>query len=107
LLGVDAVRDVGLLGSAAARPATTLGGHDAYPDLAEKAAALLQSIVTNHPLVDGNKRLGWLAAATFVELNDASVLSASNDAVVDLVVLVADGRRDVPAITAALRKWML
>ena len=47
------IRDVGLLGSAAARPQTTVFGHDAYPDIISKAAALLQSIVNNHPLVDG------------------------------------------------------
>jgi death-on-curing protein len=52
------IRDVGLLGSAAARPRTTVFGADAYPDLWTKAAALLDSIVNNHALVDGNKRLG-------------------------------------------------
>ena len=58
LLGVRlAVRDVGLLGSAVARPQTTVGGSDAYPDIWTKAAALLQSIVNNHALVDGNKSL--------------------------------------------------
>lgn len=71
-----------------------------------KAAALLHSIVTSHPLDDGNKRLGWLAAATFLELNGASVLAAPNDAAVDLVVRVAEGRRDVPAIATALRRWI-
>ena len=63
------IRDLGLLGSAAARPQATAFGQDAYPDLVTKAAALLQSIVNNHALVDGNKRLGWLAAAVFLELN--------------------------------------
>ena len=51
------IRDVGLLGSAAARPATEVFGREAYPDLASKAAALLQSITGNHPLIDGNKLL--------------------------------------------------
>ena len=60
------VRDVGLLGSAIARPRTTVGGQDAYPTSWLKAAALLQSIVNNHVLVDGNKRLGWLATAVFL-----------------------------------------
>ncbi len=59
------IRDIGLLGSAVARPQTTLFGEDAYPDLWTKAAALLHSIVKNHALVDGNKRLGWLACAVF------------------------------------------
>ena len=63
------IRDVGLLASAVARPQTTVGGEDAYPTIWLKAAALLQSVVGNHALVDGNKRLGWLSAAVFLELN--------------------------------------
>ncbi len=59
------VRDIGLLGSAASRPQTTAFGADAYPDIWTTAASLLYSVVNNHSLVDGNKRLGWLATATF------------------------------------------
>ena len=97
------VRDIGLLGAAAARPQASAFGEDAYPDAWTKAAALLHSVVNNHPLVDGNKRLGWLATAVFLELNDASVSSASNDAVYDLVMTVASTDIDVDAIAAALR----
>ena len=90
LLGEPApIRDLGLLGSAAARPRTTAFGEDAYPDVWSKAAALLHSIVNNHPLVDGNKRLGWLATAVFLELNHRSVLEATNDEVFELVMGVA------------------
>jgi len=92
LLGTPApVRDLGLLGSAAARPQTTAFGEDAYPDIWTKAAALLHSLVNNHPLIDGNKRLGWLATAVFLELNEKSVLAATNDEVYDLVIDVAAG----------------
>jgi death on curing protein len=83
------IRDLGLLGSAVARPRATAFGEDAYPDLWTKAAALLQSIVNNHPLVDGNKRLGWLATAVFLEINGVSATKASNDDVYDLVMEVA------------------
>ncbi|MGE3619955.1 MAG: type II toxin-antitoxin system death-on-curing family toxin [Acidimicrobiia bacterium] len=83
------VRDIGLLGSAVARPQTTIGGHDAYPTVWAKAAALLQSVVANHALVDGNKRLGWLSTAVFLELNEASVVDATNDEVHALVMRVA------------------
>ena len=83
------IRDVGLLGSAVARPQTTIGLDDAYPTIWLKAAALLQSIVNNHALIDGNKRLGWLATAVFLEINGASVARATNDEVVDLVMAVA------------------
>lgn len=83
------IRDFGLLGSAVARPSTTAFGHDAYPDLVTKAAALLQSIVNNHALIDGNKRLGWLATAVFLELNGRTTSTISNDDVFDLVIWVA------------------
>jgi len=97
------VRDVGLLGAAVARPQTTAFGEDAYPDLWTKAAAFFQSIVKNHPLVDGNKRLGWVATAVFLELNGVPAAAVLNDAVHDLVVTVAAGQIDI-ADTAALLK---
>ena len=96
------VRDVGLLASAVARPQTTVGGDDAYTTIWGKAAALLQSIVGNHALVDGNKRLGWLATAVFLEINGASVSHASNDDVFELVMEVASSRLDLAQITARL-----
>lgn len=104
LLGDPApVRDMGLLGSAAARPQTTAFGEDAYPDVWTKAAALLHSIVNNHALIDGNKRLGWLATAVFLELNEASVRAASNDDVYDLVIAVAAEDKPLEEIASALR----
>lgn len=96
------IRDVGLLGSAVARPQTTVGGQDAYPTIWLKAAALLQSIVNHHALIDGNKRLGWLATAVFLELNDASVAHATNDEVYDLVISVASTKATVGDIAARL-----
>jgi death-on-curing protein len=98
------IRDVGLLGSAVARPQTTIGGNDAYPTIWSKAAALLQSIVENHALVDGNKRLGWLATAVFLEINDASVAAAPNDDVYDLVMAVAAGASKIEEIAERLRQ---
>ena len=98
------IRDVGLLGSAAARPQATAFGHDAYPDVSTKAAALLQSIVNNHALVDGNKRLGWLATAVFLEINDASVAGARNDDVYDLVMSVAASEATLEEIAEQLER---
>jgi death-on-curing protein len=99
------IRDVGLLASAAARPQTTLFGVDAYPDVWTKAAALLQSVVKNHALVDGNKRLGWLATAVFLDLNGVAITTASNDDVFNLVVDVAAHDHAVEDI--APRLWAL
>lgn len=98
------IRDVGLLGSAVARPQTSIGGEDAYPTIWLKAAALLQSIVDNHALIDGNKRLGWLASAVFLEINDASVAAAANDDVYDLVMAVAAQVSTIEGIAEKLRE---
>jgi death on curing protein len=99
------VRDIGLLQASAARPQATVFGEDAYPGLDEKAAALLHSIVTGHPLVDGNRRLGWVAVRVFYLLNEVDVHPPENDAY-DLVAKVADGSlRDVSAIATTFRTW--
>ena len=98
------IRDIGLLGSAAARPQTTAFGQDAYPDLLTKASALLQSIVTNHTLVDGNKRLGWLATAVFLELNGVEASRASNDDVYEFVMWIAASNPDLDEIATRLRR---
>jgi death-on-curing protein len=106
LLGdLPPIRDAGLLGSAVARPQTSVGGSDAYPSVGLKAAALLQSIVDNHALIDGNKRLGWLATAVFLEINDTSVTAASNDDVYDLVMAVAAGQSTLEQIAERLEQF--
>ncbi len=96
------IRDLGLLGSAAARPQTTVLGEDAYPDIWTKAAALLHSVVKNHALVDGNKRLGWLATGIFMELNGITTTAIPNDDVYDFVMAVAIGHEDVDELAARL-----
>ncbi|HRC46600.1 MAG TPA: type II toxin-antitoxin system death-on-curing family toxin [Ilumatobacteraceae bacterium] len=97
------IRDIGLLGSAVARPQTAVFGQDAYPDIWSKAAALLQSIVNNHALIDGNKRLGWLATAVFLEINGVSVIHVSNDDIYQFVIDVAANNPSFEHIAAALR----
>ena len=100
-LGAGPVRDVGLLEAACARPRASVFGADAYPTLAGKAAALLHSIVANHALVDGNKRLGWLATVVFLDLNGLSVM-LDDEAAFRLVMDVAEGRLDVDGIAGIL-----
>jgi death-on-curing protein len=97
------IRDVGLLESAVARPRTVVVGVEAYETIWTKAAALLQSIVNNHALIDGNKRLGWLATAVFLELNDIPISQASNDDVYEFVLSVASGSPEVDEIAEQLR----
>ncbi|WP_197318591.1 type II toxin-antitoxin system death-on-curing family toxin [Saccharomonospora sp. NB11] len=103
-LGVLEVRDVGLLDSAAHRPKSSVMAQDAYPTLHEKAAVLLESIVRNHPLVDGNKRLGWMAAFTFYGLNGVD-LDAPEDAAYDLVVGVSTGSLGYAEAASRLAEW--
>lgn len=101
-LGAGPVRDLGLLDSAAMRPRASAFGADAYPSVDLKAAALLQSITRNHALVDGNKRLGWLAVTVFLELNGLAP-DLDDDQAFDLVMAVSQGEIDVPEIAARLR----
>jgi death-on-curing protein len=99
------VRDVGLLDAAVHRPRASVLGQDAYPDLMTKAAALLHSLARNHPLVDGNKRLAWLATYVFCAKNGVE-LDPSDDEAYALVVSVAAGDvSDVAAIAEALTTW--
>jgi death on curing protein len=102
--GPVAIRDVGLLESAAARPQATAFGADAYPDLDAKAAALLHSLARNHALVDGNKRLALGSLIAFYGFNGRR-LTLTNEAAYDLVMQVAAGQLDsVGDIAAVLEK---
>jgi death-on-curing protein len=101
------VRDLGILEAAAARPRATAFGEEIYRDVHTKAAALLHSIVTGHPLVDGNKRLGWVATRLFYRLNGLDVRAPEQSAF-ELVVGIANGGvRDVDAIAQVLRPWVV
>ncbi|WP_370326016.1 type II toxin-antitoxin system death-on-curing family toxin [Euzebya sp.] len=96
------VRDVGLLEAATARPDATAFGEDAYPSVHDKAAALLHSIVRNHALVDGNKRLGLAAVIAFYGMNGYR-LTSTNDEAYELVMAVARGDvDDTPTIAHRL-----
>ena len=87
------VRDRGLLGAAVARPQASAFGGDAYPSVHQKAAALLHSLVRNHALVDGNKRLGLAAVIAFYGMNGLR-LTFGNDEAYELVMAVAAGDLD-------------
>lgn len=101
-LGVGPVRDVGLLDSAVNRPRSSAFGQDAYPTLDLKAAALLHSVANNHALVDGNKRLAWLAAGVFLDLHGHQP-KLTDDEAFDLVWQVAGGAVVVEEIAQRLR----
>jgi death on curing protein len=95
--GATGLRDRGALESALARPAATFGGEDLYPDIADKAAALMHSLALNHPFVDGNKRIAAFAAIVFVESNGHECLAAP-DELVEATMSVAEGKMAVEAL---------
>jgi death on curing protein len=105
VLGAPAVRDIGLLDSAAHRPQASAFGQDAYPTIHEKAAALLEAVVRHHPLVDGNKRLGWVAAVVFYDLNGFDLDPPSVDEAVELVVAVAAGHLELAKLSERVASW--
>jgi death-on-curing protein len=101
-LGVGPVSDIGLLDSAALRPRSSTFGEDAYPSLQLKAAALLHSVARNHALVDGNKRLAWLATVVFLDLNGHAA-DLDDDRAFDLVMDAARGDVSVAEIASRLK----
>jgi len=87
--GTSGLRDLGGLESALAQPRMSFGGEDLYPGLADKAAALGFSLISNHPFLDGNKRVGHAAMETFLMLNGF-----------ELAVSVDEGERAILAVAA-------
>ena len=106
-IGTAAVRDVGLLDAAAHRPQATAFGEDAYPTLHQKAAALLDAVVRNHALVDGNKRLGWAAVVILYDLNGFDLVPPGVDEAVELVVAVAAGHMELDKLSGQLASWAI
>ena len=100
--GEHGIRDLGLLQSAVARPQAIFDGSEFYPDIHQKAAALVESLINNHPFVDGNKRTGITAAAMFLKINNFS-LTASNQEVESFVLSIASGEQTVESITEWLK----
>ena len=99
-----AIRDVGLIQSAVARPQTTVFGDLAYPSLMLQAAALLHSLARNHPLVDGNKRLAWSAMRVFLLMNSVD-LDYDIDAAEEFVLSVARGEMALEEMAQTLELW--
>lgn len=96
------IRDHGQLQAATLRPQTTAFAEDAYPDLWEKAAALMQSLLIGRPLSDGNKRLAWTSGKAFLRYNGEKV--GAPDAAYEPVVAVTTGEIvDVPKIADRMR----
>ncbi len=96
--GTHGIRDLAMLQSAVARPQATFAGQNLYPDLHAKAAALMHSLVENHPMLDGNKRLGAASAGLFLQRNGWR-LTATNAELAAFTLRVARGGVNVTEIT--------
>ena len=101
--GLAGIRDRGGLEASIARPAMTFGGEDLYADLAAKAAALLHSLVLNHPFLDGNKRAGAAAAELMLELNGIG-LTASDQEFEHVTLATARGEMSAEALAIWFRQ---
>ena len=88
--GSDGIRDDGLLESAIARPYQTFGGEDLYPTAFEKAAAIAESLIINHPFVDGNKRTGFLAMLAILHEGNLEI-TVPNDTIYNFVINISTG----------------
>lgn len=100
--GASGIRDVGLLESALARPFQTFDGEELYPEPIEKAAAVIQSLLINHPFVDGNKRIGYVIMRLFI-LESGNDIIATQDEKYDFVIKIATGELDFNGICNWLR----
>lgn len=95
--GSSGIRDKGSLESALARPFQTFDGNELYPTALQKAASILESILINHPFVDGNKRTGYVLMRLFLLQNNLD-LYATEDEKYSLVSGVAAGDIDFEEI---------
>jgi death-on-curing protein len=99
------VKDPGLLESALARPRTTVFGQDAYETLALKAAAMMHSIIKNHPMIDGNKRTSWLLMVTFIWINGFEH-NMTTEVGFDLTLGIAESRYSLEEAAAILERHL-
>jgi len=102
--GASGVRDINLLKSALGMPGSTFGGQYLHPAVFEMAAAYLYHLVENHPFVDGNKRVGAMAALIFLDLNGYD-LTAPEEEFTAMVLEVASGKMLKSEITVFLKKY--
>lgn len=99
------ITDAGLLDSALVRPQASAFGEAAYPALSTQAAALMQSLVRNHALVDGNKRMAWAATKLFLRFDGIALRAPSPEVGERWVLDVVAGSLTVREIAQRLESW--
>ena len=104
--GVHGVRDLGLLQSAVSRPKATFGSEDLYPDIFHKAAALMESLIKNHPFIDGNKRTAITSAGIFLQRN-GYILETAQRELEQFTLSVVTGKASFEDAVKWFRKYLL
>lgn len=104
--GSTGLRDRGMFESAIYRPFATYGGSDLYPDIYLKCAAFIQSVVKNHPFVDGNKRTAFTGAFMILKLNKIH-LNVKNKIAIDFMISVANENLSVDEIALWIKKYSI
>ena len=100
--GSHGIRDIGLIESAVARPMAMFDGVDLYENIFDKAAGLLQSLLMNHPFVDGNKRTALSSTGIFFKIN-GYILKNSHEEEVEFGVNVDNQHLSIEEISAWLK----
>jgi death-on-curing protein len=100
------VKDPGLLEAALSRPKTTVFGEDAYPTLHLKAAAMMHSIIKNHPMIDGNKRTSWLLMVSFLWINGYQH-NMTTDEGFNLTLGIAESRLELEAAATIIESHLV
>lgn len=100
------IKDPGLLDAALARPQTTVFGEDAYPEFELKIAAMMHSIIKNHPMIDGNKRTGWQLSVSFMFMNGYKHNFQEHEAF-DLILGLATDKLDIEQAAKIIRKHLV
>lgn len=101
--GSHGLRDIGLLQSAIARPMAAFGGDDLYPDIFTKAAALMHSLIKNHPFIDGNKRTAITSSSIFL-LRNGFQITASNKELEQFTLEAASTKIEIEKIVKWFKK---
>ena len=100
--GSEGIRDEGMLDSANSQPFQTFDDMELYPGIVDKAVRLGYGLITNHPFVDGNKRIGTHALLVTLDINSIE-LQYQDDDLIQLILKIASGNAD----DRVLRTWIL
>lgn len=100
--GSQGIRDKGMLESALQRPYSTFGGEILYPTPFLQAASILESILKNHPFIDGNKRTAWIACVTLLLKAEIDLTLTPSEAY-DFVIKVATSHLELEDVALYLK----